>query len=174
MQVGGQRLGTNVPYLSKIEWGGGTSFPAIGLEVMPKKGAALFFVNIDCQHVPDQLTLHAGSPVVKSAKFIANKWLRHRELSVASQFSEERQGTGAPRHGKCQLRTSGCYLCIDTSLKKIVPCTDELIQAGVAHYVIPDLGPPRRIGLVSYFPVVQVRTKDLGVGGPRIYSSMFP
>ena len=79
MEVGGQRVGTFVLYLSKVERGGGTSFPAIGMEVMPKKGAALFFVNADCQHVPDQLTLHAGSPVVKGVKFIANKWLRQRE-----------------------------------------------------------------------------------------------
>ena len=79
MEAGGQRLGTFVLYLSKVERGGGTSFPAIGLEVMPKKGAALFFVNTDCQHVPDQLTLHAGNPVVKGVKFIANKWLRQRE-----------------------------------------------------------------------------------------------
>lgn len=79
MEVGGQRLGTFVPYLSKVESGGGTLFPAIGLEVMPKKGGAVFFVNTDCRHVPDHLTLHAGSPVVKSVKFVANKWLRQRE-----------------------------------------------------------------------------------------------
>jgi prolyl 4-hydroxylase len=79
MEVGGQRLGTFVLYLSKVESGGGTSFPAVGLEVMPKKGGAVFFVNTDSQRVPDQLTLHAGSPVIKGVKFVANKWLRERE-----------------------------------------------------------------------------------------------
>jgi prolyl 4-hydroxylase len=82
MEVGGQRLGTFVLYLSKVESGGGTSFPSIGLEVLPKKGGAVFFVNTDSQHIPDQLTLHAGSPVVKGVKFVANKWLRQRESTI--------------------------------------------------------------------------------------------
>lgn len=79
MDTGGQRLGTFVLYLSKVESGGGTSFPSIGLEVMPKKGGGVFFVNTDLQYVPDRLTLHAGSPVIKGVKFVANKWLRQRE-----------------------------------------------------------------------------------------------
>jgi prolyl 4-hydroxylase len=79
MGAGGQRLGTFVLYLSTVESGGGTSFPAVGLDVMPKKGGAVFFVNTDSQYVPDQLTLHAGSPVIKGVKFIANKWLLERE-----------------------------------------------------------------------------------------------
>jgi prolyl 4-hydroxylase len=76
LEHGGQRLGTFVLYLSKVESGGSTSFPSIGLDVMPQKGGALFFVNTDSQLVPDELTLHAGLPVVKGVKFIANKWLR--------------------------------------------------------------------------------------------------
>jgi prolyl 4-hydroxylase len=79
MGTGGQRLGTFILYLNTVESGGGTSFPAIGLEVIPKKCGAVFFVNTDSQYVPDQLTLHAGSPVVKGVKFIANKWLLERE-----------------------------------------------------------------------------------------------
>jgi prolyl 4-hydroxylase len=78
LEVAGQRLGTFVLYLSDVEAGGGTSFPSIGLEVMPQKGGAVFFVNTDSNLVPDQLTLHAGSPVVKGVKYIANKWLRER------------------------------------------------------------------------------------------------
>jgi len=79
LKVGGQRLGTFVLYLSKVESGGRTSFPAIGLEVIPKKGGAIFFVNTDSRHTPDQLTLHAGTPVVKGVKLVANKWLRQGE-----------------------------------------------------------------------------------------------
>jgi prolyl 4-hydroxylase len=78
MDVGGQRLATFVLYLSKVDSGGSTSFPAIGLEVAPRKGGAVFFVNTDSQYVPDQLTLHAGSPVVRGVKIVANKWLRER------------------------------------------------------------------------------------------------
>ena len=78
MEHGGQRLGTFVLYLSDVESGGGTAFTAIGLEVMPQKGGAVFFQNTDTQHQPNRHTLHAGSPVVKGVKVIANKWLRER------------------------------------------------------------------------------------------------
>jgi prolyl 4-hydroxylase len=78
MEHGGQRVGTFVLYLSDVESGGGTSFPVLGLEVLPKKGGAVFFQNTDARHAPDRRTLHAGSPVVNGVKVIANKWLRER------------------------------------------------------------------------------------------------
>ena len=78
LEHGGQRVGTFILYLSKVESGGSTSYPSLGLEIIPRKGAALFFLNTDSQHVPDELTLHAGKPVVKGVKFVANKWLRQR------------------------------------------------------------------------------------------------
>ena len=78
MEHGGQRIATFVLYLSDVESGGGTAFTEIGLEVLPKKGGAVFFHNTDRQHQPNRLTLHAGSPVVKGVKVIANKWLRQR------------------------------------------------------------------------------------------------
>ncbi len=79
LERGGQRVGTFVIYLSHVEQGGGTSFPNIGLEVFPKKGGAVFFANTDPYGTPDKQTLHAGMPVVKGAKMVANKWLRERE-----------------------------------------------------------------------------------------------
>lgn len=78
LEHGGQRLGTFVLYLSNVDAGGGTSFPGLGLEVLPKKGGAIFFQNTNTQHEPDRRTLHAGSPVVRGVKTIANKWLRER------------------------------------------------------------------------------------------------
>ncbi|WP_338846521.1 2OG-Fe(II) oxygenase [Massilia sp. W12] len=79
LQHGGQRYATIVMYLSDVEKGGGTSFPAIGLQTPPAKGSAVFFCNVDAFGVPDKLTLHAGMPVMGGTKLIATKWLRERQ-----------------------------------------------------------------------------------------------
>lgn len=76
---GGQRLGTIVMYLNDVEQGGGTSFPAVGLQTQPGKGCAVFFCNTDPFGVPDKLSLHAGMPVGAGTKLIATKWLRERK-----------------------------------------------------------------------------------------------
>jgi prolyl 4-hydroxylase len=76
LDPGGQRLGTFLLYLSDVASGGDTAFPAIGLRVKPRKGAALFFQNTDARYAPDRSSLHAGCPVIQGVKWVANKWLR--------------------------------------------------------------------------------------------------
>jgi prolyl 4-hydroxylase len=78
LERGGQRLATIIMYLSDVEQGGGTSFPKAGLQVQPKKGSAVFFLNTNEYGEPDQLSLHAGEPVERGVKVVATKWLRQR------------------------------------------------------------------------------------------------
>ena len=71
---GGQRLATVVIYLNTPLRGGATTFPAVGLEVMPVRGNAVFF-SYERPH-PDTRTLHGGAPVLEGEKWVATKWLR--------------------------------------------------------------------------------------------------
>jgi len=77
LERGGQRVATVVIYLNEPEAGGGTVFPDVQFECMPRKGHAVFF-NYSRPH-PDSRSLHSGSPVISGEKWIATKWLReHR------------------------------------------------------------------------------------------------
>ena len=73
---GGQRVGTFVVYLAVPEAGGGTRFPKAGVEVFPPRGGAIFFADVDPLGRPDEMTLHAGSPVIRGTKIVATYWQR--------------------------------------------------------------------------------------------------
>lgn len=75
---GGQRVGTLIMYLRAPRKGGGTAFPAIGLEVMPQVGNGVFFSY--AKPDPSTQTLHGGMPVIEGEKWIATKWLRERKF----------------------------------------------------------------------------------------------
>jgi prolyl 4-hydroxylase len=76
---GGQRVATLVIYLNEPVRGGGTTFPDVGLEVMPQRGHAVFFAYD--QPDPSTLTLHGGAPVLEGEKWVATKWLRESEFT---------------------------------------------------------------------------------------------
>ena len=78
LRRGGQRVGTVVMYLNNPVRGGGTTFPDVGLEVIPQRGNAVFF-SYD-RPAPATRTLHGGAPVIEGEKWIATKWLRQREF----------------------------------------------------------------------------------------------
>ncbi|HET6430747.1 2OG-Fe(II) oxygenase [Dyella sp.] len=71
---GGQRVASVVMYLNTPDAGGGTGFPAVGLTVTALKGSAVYFAY----ETGDELSLHAGLPVLRGEKWIATKWLRER------------------------------------------------------------------------------------------------
>ncbi|HKB54551.1 MAG TPA: 2OG-Fe(II) oxygenase [Ramlibacter sp.] len=76
LKRGGQRVATLIMYLGEPEKGGGTVFPDVNMEVLPKRGNAVFF-SYERPH-PSTKTLHGGTPVLAGEKWIATKWLRER------------------------------------------------------------------------------------------------
>lgn len=76
LDMGGQRFATLVMYLNDVAAGGSTVFPEIGLDVLPRKGNAIFFSYANPAGDLDRLSLHGGSPVTAGEKWIATKWLR--------------------------------------------------------------------------------------------------
>lgn len=79
----GQRISTMVIYLNDVPDGGGTSFPEVGITVMPKKGAALYFEYCNSLNQLDGKSLHAGMPIVSGEKWVATKWMRQKVFMPA-------------------------------------------------------------------------------------------
>lgn len=78
LKQGGQRVATLVMYLNDVEAGGSTVFPAVGLDVVPRRGHAVYFAYTTEQGELDARSLHGGSPVSAGEKWIATKWFRQR------------------------------------------------------------------------------------------------
>jgi len=81
LAMGGQRVATLIMYLNDVQGGGSTVFPDIGLDVLPRRGNAVFFAYADDEGRLDARTLHGGSPVAQGEKWIATKWLRQQVYS---------------------------------------------------------------------------------------------
>ncbi|UTR10386.1 2OG-Fe(II) oxygenase [Evansella sp. LMS18] len=74
------RISTLVMYLNDVEEGGETTFPKLNLSVSPKKGSAVYFEYFYNDSDLNELTLHAGTPVIKGEKWAATQWMRRQRV----------------------------------------------------------------------------------------------
>ncbi|WP_284124877.1 prolyl hydroxylase family protein [Parerythrobacter aestuarii] len=76
---GGQRSWTAMMFLNKVEAGGATGFPEVGINIEPKPGVLLCWNNALPDGTPNEDTLHAGTPVQQGVKYVITKWYRTRK-----------------------------------------------------------------------------------------------
>eukprot|EP00558_Chaetoceros_sp_UNC1202_P001968 CAMPEP_0197257326 /NCGR_PEP_ID=MMETSP1429-20130617/78310_1 /TAXON_ID=49237 /ORGANISM="Chaetoceros sp., Strain UNC1202" /LENGTH=363 /DNA_ID=CAMNT_0042721133 /DNA_START=102 /DNA_END=1193 /DNA_ORIENTATION=+ len=72
---GGQRTVTVLVYLNDVKRGGNTAFPALNLEVQPRKGMALIFFPATVDGLLDKNALHAAKPAIDT-KYVSQVWIR--------------------------------------------------------------------------------------------------
>ena len=84
----GPRILTFFLYLSDVDEGGETQFPAIGVSVKPKKGRAVLWPSVFDHdlHLRDARTTHEAQPIVSGRKFAANTWIHLYNYEEASRW----------------------------------------------------------------------------------------
>lgn len=86
--TGGPRILTFFLYLSDVDEGGETQFPALGISIKPRKGRAVLWPSVlDRDFMErDGRTMHESRPVTKGRKFAANTWIHSHDYSTASSW----------------------------------------------------------------------------------------
>lgn len=111
---GGQRTVTVLVYLNHVERGGETAFPALNLEIRPKKGMALVFFPATVDGLLDKNVLHAAKPAIDT-KYVSQVWIRQghydgipskRIFSSVEQASIVQKSLVCAREGKVEDATA--------------------------------------------------------------------
>ncbi|GAA4035124.1 hypothetical protein GCM10022213_00080 [Parerythrobacter jejuensis] len=76
---GGQRSWTAMLFLNHVEAGGATNFTNVGINIEPKPGVLLAWNNATVEGIPNEDTLHAGTPVDQGVKYVITRWYRTRK-----------------------------------------------------------------------------------------------
>lgn len=84
LESGGQRVGTVLIYLNDVPAGGHTRFNRLGIEISPRKGAALIFFPAFLDGGLDPLSMHEARPAV-DRKYVCQVWVRQRELGAQAE-----------------------------------------------------------------------------------------
>ena len=74
----GQRTWTFMIYLNDVEEGGGTRFRRLEKTIMPEKGTAVIWNNLNADGTVNPYTIHHGMKVRKGSKYVITKWFRER------------------------------------------------------------------------------------------------
>lgn len=72
------RISSLVMYLNNVDEGGETYFPSLHFSVTPKKGSAVYFEYFYNDNRLNELTLHAGNPVIVGEKWVATQWMKRQ------------------------------------------------------------------------------------------------
>ncbi|WP_041615910.1 2OG-Fe(II) oxygenase [Spirosoma linguale] len=74
------RLHTMLVYLNDDFVGGETYFPELNMNVHPKRGSALYFLNRDDNNLLLLNSVHAGLPIAQGMKYACNIWIRNQPI----------------------------------------------------------------------------------------------
>lgn len=77
-QFTGQRTWTFMIYLNDVEQGGGTRFRRLEKTIMPEKGKAVIWNNLNSDGSVNPYTIHHGMKVRSGVKYVITKWFRER------------------------------------------------------------------------------------------------